>query len=172
MDKVRLGRVLGKATRLAARTAYEAVQAAKAPDPRSRPVTEPKSLNQLSGEPSAPPGDLQEPGAARSARFSRPAIRSAAVKLPSRAAVAAGTRSFQKGALNPLRQASRALWLEVTGSFFALFALSFAAGAWKFRSDFQSAAPAAHLRAAAVVALAILFGWFSVSSFVRARRRA
>ena len=73
--------------------------------------------------------------------------------------------------LAPMRNASRALWHEVTGSFFALFALSFAAGTWHSRALAVSAISAERHRFDAFCVLALLFAYFSVSSFLRARRR-
>ena len=59
---------------------------------------------------------------------------------------------------------------ELTGSFFALFALSFTAATWKTRHNAVSAIPDDRHRFYAFCVLALLFGYFSVSSFVRARR--
>ena len=79
---------------------------------------------------------------------------------------------MRAGTLPALREASRALWLEVTGSFFALFALVFAAAAWRLRGYLHSAVPQDHWRFAAICVVCCLFGWFAVSSFLSARRRA
>lgn len=81
------------------------------------------------------------------------------------------TRAAGAGALAPLRQASRALWHELTGSFFALFALSFGLGAWHTRSNLFSTLPSDRYRFFAFCGLALLFAWFSISNFIRARRR-
>jgi Na+-transporting NADH:ubiquinone oxidoreductase subunit NqrB len=74
------------------------------------------------------------------------------------------------GITAPLRRASRALWHELTGSFFALFAFSFSLGVWHSRANALSSLPADRHRFYGVCALALLFGYFAVSSFVRARR--
>ena len=106
MDRVRLGRVLGKGARLAARTAVEAVDAASAPSPQ--PDT--RSPVQLPPR----PGMIQTPQRPERTRVAfspgplRPALNAA-----------------RAGITAPLRRASRALWHELTGSFFALFAFSF-----------------------------------------------
>jgi hypothetical protein len=76
----------------------------------------------------------------------------------------------RQGVTAPLKRASRALWHELTGSFFALFALSFAAATWKTRHNAMSAIADDRHRFYAFCVLALLFGYFSVSSFVRARR--
>ncbi len=67
-------------------------------------------------------------------------------------------------------RASRALWHELTGSFFALFALSFTLAMWKTRQTAVSTVPGDRYHFYAYCALALLFGYFSVSSFLRARR--
>ena len=73
--------------------------------------------------------------------------------------------------MSPLKHASRALWHEVTGSFFALFAVSFSIAVWHTRANAISALPNDRYRFYAFCALVLLFAYFSVSSFVRARRR-
>ena len=164
MDKVRLGRVFGKATRLAARTALEAVDAATAPDPRGNAGTEARRPA-VDNVPRVP----EQPVVERPLRAERgPGLK----MIPgSRAATAAATQAFGRSTLSPLKQASQALWFEVTGSFFALFAFSFGVAAWHFRGLVGSADGADHWRFGSVCGLAILFAWFSGSSFLRARRR-
>ena len=73
--------------------------------------------------------------------------------------------------LAPVREASRALWHELTGSFFALFAFSFGVGVWHTRADAWSSIPMERHRFIAFCVMTLLFGYFSVSSFVRARKR-
>ena len=72
---------------------------------------------------------------------------------------------------SPLKAASRALWHEVTGSFFALFAVSFTIAVWHTRANAISAVPNDRYRFYGFCALALLFAYFSVSSFLRARKR-
>jgi len=62
------------------------------------------------------------------------------------------------------------LWLEVVGVFFGLFALFALAGVWRLRGEWHSAA-AGHRQLLGALAMLALFGYFTVSSFVRARRR-
>ena len=141
MDRERLGRVLGKGARIAARTALEAVDAATAPSPAGTTMT------------SAHPHPVQR------TTYTPQNLRSA-------------TRAAGAGALAPLRHASRALWHELTGSFFALFTLSFGVGVWHTRGNLFSTLPSDRYRFFTVCGLALLFAWFSISSFLRARRRA
>ena len=79
-------------------------------------------------------------------------------------------QAARTGITAPLRRASRALWHELTGSFFALFALSFSVGVWHSRANAISSVPGDRHRFYGFCALALLFGYFAVSSFVRARR--
>ncbi|AFL89859.1 hypothetical protein Terro_3645 [Terriglobus roseus DSM 18391] len=75
------------------------------------------------------------------------------------------------GMASPLKTASKALWHELTGSFFALFAASFTIAIWQTRANATSAVPADRYRFLAFCALALLFAYFSVSNFLRAKRR-
>ena len=69
--------------------------------------------------------------------------------------------------LAPVKRASRALSLELAGSFFALFALSFSGAAWRFRGLVQTGSAQ---RLWVYVGLAALFTYFAFSSFLRARK--
>lgn len=157
MDRVRLGRVLGRGARMAARTVYDAVDAATTP----------------SAQP--PAGRSSQPVASRP-RVANAVSEHTSARIPStqdsvvRAARAAGrvqssARAAHRGVMDPVKRASRAVSLEVTGGFFALFALSFAAAAWRFR-----AAPPGSHRLWVYLGFAALFGYFACSSFLRARK--
>ena len=65
---------------------------------------------------------------------------------------------------------SGTLWLEITGLFFALFALFFAQNVMKLR--FAYAHGPEHTHFVLYVLLMLLFCWFSISSFLKARRRS
>ena len=155
MDRVRLGRVLGKGARLAARTAMEAVDAASAASPR--PQAQPIPSVQPSAQAKPRNVTIESPRRAERVSFSsaplRPAIRAA-----------------RAGITAPLRRASRALWHELTGSFFALFAFSFLVGVWHSRASALSSLAADRHRFYGFCVLALMFGYFAVSSFVRAKR--
>ena len=62
------------------------------------------------------------------------------------------------------------LWLEITGVFFLFFGL---AGAVAFRREFQAwqAGKIGPGKAALAAAFTLVFFWFGVSSFWRAKRR-
>jgi hypothetical protein len=85
-----------------------------------------------------------------------------------------GSRRFGEAMWGPLAKASGALWLELTGVFFGIFALFAAGGAWRLRGAvFNTAANhEAHVQLLISVAMAAVFGYFCVSSFVKANRRS
>jgi succinate dehydrogenase hydrophobic anchor subunit len=60
------------------------------------------------------------------------------------------------------------LWHEVTGVFFAIFALFFAQGAWRVRADYKQGSEHEHFLLYA--AMAALFAYFAISAFVRSRK--
>ncbi len=79
-------------------------------------------------------------------------------------------KRFGKAVWRPIVKQSGVLWLEFTGVFFGLFAVTAAAGIWKHRTDLLgSGAP--RERAWFTVAMLVVFGYFTISSFVRAHRR-
>jgi hypothetical protein len=71
-------------------------------------------------------------------------------------------------------RATRVLWLEVTGFFFAVFALWVIAATWnqwqKIRLDPATAPPAWHVFVG--IAFSLFLIYFAASSFWRARREA
>jgi hypothetical protein len=78
-------------------------------------------------------------------------------------------RSF----LTPFARAGGVLWLEVTGTFFAVFAAIFLSYAWRYRAAVRLSATDAdaHRHLLASAGAATVFVYFAVSSFARARRR-
>ena len=81
---------------------------------------------------------------------------------------ARGGRQFTRAVWNPFAHAGSILWLEITGFFFAMFALLFVQHMWTIRASFRSGPEHAHFLAYAVFAL--LFLYFAASSFLKARR--
>jgi hypothetical protein len=81
---------------------------------------------------------------------------------------AQGGRGFGRAFWKPFSAAGRALWHEVTGLFFALFALFFAQGAWHLRESWRSGPEHRHLEIDLVMTAVFLY--FSISAFVRSRR--
>lgn len=192
MDPVRFGRVLGTGTRLVARTAAKtlvtAVDAATAPNPSApasaspprRTVAEPsaaepllrdtfqnRSVGSVSPQPqSRGPATVENPLSSHTPHARQAARNSAR-------GIAQGSRRFGHALWGPVAKLSGVLWLEFTGVFFGLFALSAAVGAWKLRADLHPSAPnpEARFHLFLALAVAILFGYFCISSFVRASRR-
>jgi hypothetical protein len=177
MDSVRFGRALGFGARHAAKAIAGAVDAATAPNPT--PVRKP------SPQPTpAPPRAQATPTPASTQPASDPvaeAARTAArvtVQAQIRAKettrnVARGSKRFGDSVWTPIKKLSGVLWLEITGSFFGLFALFAGQAAWTHRVDLHSTPTnhEAHLHAFAFVAMASVFGYFCISSFVRAYRK-
>ncbi len=84
-------------------------------------------------------------------------------------AVKAGGAAFGKAVAGPFAKAGHVLWLETVGLFFALFAVGFMAELYKVRSQWKSGPEHGHFLAYA--AFSVVFTYFCVTSFVRARRR-
>ena len=105
---------------------------------------------------------------AAKARESRPPAPSR--PLSSRVVTAKrGAKAFGQGLLGPFTHAGKVLWLEITGLFFALFALYFAQNVYRVRAAWRQGPEHSHLLL--YCALAAAFAWFSFSSFARAYRR-
>lgn len=81
-----------------------------------------------------------------------------------------GTKNFGQSFFGPFMHAGGVLWLEITGCFFALFALFFAQNVYQLRA--QYAFGAQHQKFVLYCALTVFFVYFSGSSFFRARRKA
>ncbi len=164
MDSVRFGRALGTGARLAAKTLVTAADAATSPNPSSRPAS-------ASGSPQA--SDTAARSVASARRVGNKAAQTADEVCGATRGIARGTRRFGEATWRPFVRLSGVLWLELTGVFFGLFALSAGVGVWKLRSNLHSTGTNAdgqtHLALAA--GIAILFGYFCVTSFVRANRR-
>ncbi|MHB1938219.1 MAG: hypothetical protein ACYCOR_16765 [Acidobacteriaceae bacterium] len=81
---------------------------------------------------------------------------------------ARGGRGFGRAFWKPFSAAGRSLWHEVTGLFFALFALFFAQGLWRLRESWRMGPEHRHFEID--LAMTVLFLYFSISAFVRSRR--
>jgi hypothetical protein len=156
MDSVRFGRALGVGARAAAKSLATAVDAANSPNP-SPSATGPKS------------------GAGDAARTTQQAQSTARVSqvIQTGQGLARGGRKFGESFWGQLKRLSGVLWLEFTGAFFGIFALYAASGVWKLRAALRDT-PAnheAHVHLLLATGMTLLFGYFCVSSFVRASRR-
>jgi hypothetical protein len=157
MEPHRFGRKLGIGVRVASRMAKEraaqasaasAARAANNPVPPAAPAAAPRT----------PPRPATPASFAPKKNLVEPARR-----------VGEGTRRFGKAFAGPLVHVSGTLWLEITGLFFALFALFFAQNAWNARASALHGPQHAYFLLYASVTL--VFIYFCISSFVKARRR-
>jgi hypothetical protein len=154
MDSVRFGRALGIGARAAAKTLVTAVDAATSPNPstgRGNVAHSPKT----------------------SAGVAEQVARTAAQARATSAGVAQGSKRFGEAVWRPFVRLSGVLWLEFTGVFFGIFAVYAASGAWKLRGDLRETATNhdAHMHLLMAAGMALVFGYFCVSSFLRAARR-
>ena len=173
MDPARFGRVLGVGARLAAKTAVTAVDAALAPNPataspdQTRPPTQANSPGDAADRvaPSA-----SQPSTPRQPNIrSQPSIRTQPRPNPARP----HARRLTGALIAPVRRLSSVLWLEFTGVFFGLFAAAAALGSWRLRFAWRPTPANAtdHAHLLLTLAVALLFGYFCTTSFLRARRR-
>ena len=81
-----------------------------------------------------------------------------------------GAKAFGSALLGPFTHAGGVLWLEITGLFFALFALFFVQSIYRVRTAWRGGPEHTHLLLYG--GMAFLFAWFSVSSFARAYRKS
>jgi hypothetical protein len=177
MDSVRFGRVLGIGTRLAAKTVAAAVDAAAAQPPAAKTSeVEGKSM------PGAPAqqrvastvAPVPQAGTQVRAQEIKAQVQQAQAQVKKTGAgIKQGGKRFGEAVWGPFVRLSGVLWLEFTGVFFGVFALSAGIGAWKLRGAVHGAAANgdSHMRFLLTVGMALLFGYFCVSSFIKAARR-
>jgi hypothetical protein len=183
MDRVRFGRALGFGAKQAMKTLAAAVDAATAENPSAKSATRSASRSASTGYAA---GQTRGAGAA-AAQSARPAT---AAEIAARAAAlkvtqaVIQTREVQQGlgrggkrlgeaVWRPFVRLSGVVWLEVSGVFFGIFALLALGYLWKFHGAWRAsvANAGAHRSLMGAVVMLALFGYFCVSSFVRARRR-
>lgn len=173
MDRVKFGRALGVGARAAAKTLVMAVDAATAPNPSAGAKTEPgadagpgvnSGVNSSGGT-----GTAEDSGV----RMPQQVARTASQVRQTGQALKQGGKQFKKAAGGRLVRLSGALWLELTGVFFGIFAASAVAGSWRMRAALRETAGNhdAHVRLLISLTMAAVFGYFCVSSFVKANRR-
>jgi hypothetical protein len=165
---------LGFGARSAAKALITAVDAASSPTPSApqRPAAKPASQPAAASQATAPQA------AGRPTQTAQTAARATAQVQrnlqQTRAGVARGGKRFGTSVWRPFVKASGVLWLEMTGSFFALFALFAAQSTWMHRADLHQTAlnHTAHQRFLVSCGATLVFIYFSVSSFLKARRRS
>jgi hypothetical protein len=168
MDSVRFGRALGIGARAAAKTLVTAVDAAKAPNP-SAPAPAGTSANA-----SAPSTAGKTDAATTGARLGQKAARTTSQVRQTGKGVKEGSRRFGQAVWGPFVKLSGVLWLELTGVFFGIFAVFATVGAWKMLGEWRRQTAVNHdatMHLIGTAAMAVVFGYFCVSSFARAGRR-
>jgi hypothetical protein len=164
MDSVRFGRALGIGARAAAKTLVTAVDAATSPNP---------SAGEKAQAASAPTSSSNGDKAVSGARLGEQAARKTAQVRQAGQGLKEGGKRFGEAAWGPFVKLSGVLWLEFTGVFFGIFAVFAIGGAWRMRGQWGQIAANhdARLHLLGTVAMAVVFGYFCVSSFVKAARR-
>ena len=172
MDSVRFGRVLGIGTRLAAKTMVQAVDAATALNPGAgaKASAEEKATPSTA---TASAGGIGRRGSPESSGTRQQAARTAAQVVQTGQGLKEGGKRFNEAFGGRVKRLSGTLWLELTGVFFGIFALSAGIAVWKMRAALHETAANhdMHSRLMVGVLMVLVFGYFCVSSFVKANRR-
>ena len=166
MDSVRFGRALGTGARAAAKTLVAAADAAASPNP-SAGATQGGSGMKPERVSTAKPAIV-------SGRFVDQAVKTTAQVLQNKEGLARGGKQFGQTVWGNFTRLSGVLWLEFTGVFFGIFALFAATGAWKLRGSLRETAANHddHVHLLVLIGVAVGFGYFFVSSFLRASRKS
>jgi hypothetical protein len=101
--------------------------------------------------------------------------------VPNAGNIVAATGRMSRAVFEPVKRHSRELWLQITGSFFALLACSMAGGMWALHVAAGSAFQHARTNHSALwsqdllkfylaTAAFVMFAYFAVSNFIRAGR--
>lgn len=168
MDSVRFGRALGVGARAAAKSLVGAASAATSPNPRATSATQTRPVQSAATTPqrtasSRPAANQPVQQVARTAQQARRTTEG----------VARGGKRFGEAVWSPFVRLSGVLWLEFTGVFFGIFGLYALSGAWKLRENMHEKPGAhdAHIHFLMAAVMGVVFTYFCVSSFLRARRR-
>ena len=172
-----MGRALGYGTRHLAKTLAAVAEAASTPSSPpagieagsdTAPSTAPHTSFSVSVE--SPSRNTSLNRATAPANLGKGPVRARGTG-PTDRQLQAGSEHLKQSLLRPLAAYSRALWLRVTGTFFTLLAVTVGMGAWRVRPNLHlngSLRAAHHLWV--FIAFAGLFGYFAVSSFMRANQ--
>jgi hypothetical protein len=162
MDSVRFGRVLGIGTRLAAKTVAAAVDAATAANPSAT-----RTADTAAGQPTSRV-------AAAGERLGEQTRRKTDQTKRAGQNVKQGGKRFGEAVWGPFTRAGRVLWLEFTGVFFGIFAVYGLTEVWRQRAYWRDSAAHhnEHTHLLMGCAMLAVFGYFTLSSFARARRRS
>jgi hypothetical protein len=165
MDTVRFGRVLGSGARSAAKTLSQAIDAAKADNPVRPPSPAPVAEEMIRQG-----GDVRLLSRTDASAASSYAPRSTTRVVQQRGGVREGASRFRDVALKPFVRLSSVLVLEVVGVFFGIFALYGVNTMWRVHTSWHTSSPGYRQFVGGALMLAV-FGYFCVTSFLRARRR-
>ena len=178
MDRVRFGRALGFGARQAVKTLTTAVDAATAPNPAPRSADRGANAGQTAvtvrpASATATSATARNQPATPAQKATQTAARTVTEARQVKQGLGRGTRRFGEAVWRPFVRLSGVLWLEVSGVFFGVFALLALGYVLKLRGAWHAGAANAGERRSLMGALVMLalFGYFCVSSFVRARRR-
>jgi hypothetical protein len=165
MDSVRFGRALGIGARAAAKTLATAVDAATSPNP-SAGAAKPRSAAPNSATTNVKAASPVE-------RLGHKTVQTATQVRQTGQGLKRGGKRFGEAVWGPTARLSGILWLEFTGVFFGIFALFAGMGTWKLRGELHQTATNhdAHMHLLGAAAMAAVFAYFCVSSFVTASRR-
>jgi hypothetical protein len=166
MDSVRFGRALGTGARAAAKALMQAADAAATPKPAAQ-----------ANQPHRP---APQPARPAPSRVLHKAAETVVRSHQTGRGVREGSRRFGQAVWAPAVRVTSVVWLEVMGVFFSLFAIVGCGFCWSHRAVIQAAfhggnphvPPADQRSFVMMAAMALLFGYFCISSFVRARRRS
>jgi hypothetical protein len=168
MDAVRFGRALGVGARQAAKTLVTAVDAATTENPSNKGVKASANTGRV------PAATRTETPTTPVAPVARTVVETAAKTVSqargTKEALRRGRKRFGQAALEPFIRLSGVLGLELAGVFFGIFALFALGTVWRLRGDWHINA-AGHRQLMFASAMLAIFGYFCVTSFVRARRR-
>lgn len=154
MRPVTLGRALGIGVRLVSKRIMESGGPQAAPIRGAAPTAAATSATTPGRVTVLPPKPVREQSAANAARVAK--------------GLGEGGRRFGRSVWGPFATATGTLWYEITGSFFALFAIFFGQHAWTLRSNWHNGPERTHLML--YIALCVVFCYFSISSFLRSRK--
>src|ERR1700677_2474810 len=171
MDSVRFGRALGIGARAAAKTLVTAVDAATAPNPSAS--ANPANATARSRDASAETQTAEAKAKTAGVRLGQQAARTTSQVKQTGKGLKQGSKRFGEAVWGPFVKLSGMLWLELTGVFFGIFAVFAIGGVWKMRGEWQQTAGNydVRMRLIGAAAMAVVFGYFCVSSFVKANRR-
>ena len=160
------------------KTLVTAVDAATAEDP-SRKRTPSANSSQAATAPPADPDAAARRTTASATAQSPPTPIASVARITARTVTQArgkqrglrhGTRRFGEAVWRPFVRLSGVLGLEVSGVFFGIFALFALAAVVRLRAAWRPHS-AGNTQLLVAVAMLVVFGYFCVSNFVRARRR-